>query len=167
MKHPEGLKNLYNPQGYEGLTSDDRIVEMYVNTVIDHDLEVHYCISVRHRPYLNDVTVNGKIPEDMEEVRDYLFVSIMLLKRWPEQTEPEYRAAWMGTPYHPFDGFPSQRDVLSAFMDFIEGAPSNPCTPIEARWCPRCGDCCCEANWSDLASPECPLHGMDSNHSSH
>lgn len=165
INHPEGAA-IYQSQGYESLESDDRTVEMYVNTIIDHDLEIHYCISVRWRPYLA-MERTKEVWDANPEVRDHLFVSIMLLKRWPECTEPEYRARWMNHPHHPFDDdSPSQRDVLSAFMDFIEGAPSNPCTPVEARWCPRHGDCTCpqESGWEDLANEGCPLHRMTSEH---
>lgn len=164
LNHPEGSRALYHPQGYEGLTSEDRTVEMYVITVLDFDLEVHFCISVRWRPYLA-MERSQEVWDANPEVRDHLFLSVELLKRWPEQEGPIWRAAWMGRPHHPFDkDSPTTREVMTALLDFIEGAPHTPCTPIEARWCPRCGDCRCEADWSDLANPDCPLHGMDSDH---
>jgi len=122
LNHPEGSRALYHPQGYEGLTSEDDVTELYVTVVIDLDLEIFYCISVRHRPYLNGVTVNGKIPEDMEEVRDHLFVAVELLLLHPEQKGPITHHEWMNRPHHPFDeDSPTPRETMNAFMDFIEG----------------------------------------------
>ena len=113
---------LYHPQGYTAYETHDREWEMYAIAVMDFDLYVYYCFSVRHRPYLaNPVTINGRTPEDMEERRDHLFVEFPILKRYPEQTEPEFRIEWMGDPHKPFDeqgGY--YRKAMAAFMDFID-----------------------------------------------
>jgi hypothetical protein len=120
-RHPEGSKSLYHPQGYEGLTSDDRVTELYCLSVIDFDLELFYCFSVRWRPYLNGVTLNGKIPPGMDEVRDHLFIGMETLRAHPDQTEPIFRTAWMGQPHRTFDETSSTyREVMNAFMNFID-----------------------------------------------
>lgn len=38
------------------------------------------------------------------------------------------------------------------------------CTAVEARWCPRCGDCSCPPYPGDLDDRRCPLHAPDSPH---
>ena len=113
---------LYRPQGYKGYECSDREWEMYAVAVIDFDLYVYYCFSVRHRPYLaNPVTVDGRTPEFMEERRDHLFVELPILKSHPDQTEPEFRVAWMGDAHKPFSEHAgTYRDVMAAFMDFID-----------------------------------------------
>jgi hypothetical protein len=118
---------LYHPQGYTAYETHDREWEMYALAVIDFDLYVYYCFSVRHRPYLaSDEWLSGNphlLPSN--EMRDHLFVEFPIMKRTPEQTEPEFRIEWMGAPHEPFDeNSATYREVMASFMDFIdEGRP--------------------------------------------
>jgi hypothetical protein len=123
---------LYSPQGYEGLETQEGVLEFYLNSLVDHDLEIHYCISVRCRPYRSGWTLNGATPPEMNEVRDHLFVTLELLKTHPDQTRPNWRAAWMGRP-HNLWSHPTQREILGAFADFIEGKGHS----RESQWADR------------------------------
>jgi hypothetical protein len=38
------------------------------------------------------------------------------------------------------------------------------CTPVEAHWCPRCGDCTCPHPEDELSSDGCPLHDPRCDH---
>lgn len=119
-----GMDQGYTPQGYEGFEAEDRAWEMYLMALMDFDLVVYLCFSVRSRPYLaSNVTLNGETPEGMGEMRDHLFVEVPL---WGPRASvhgavPVFRHAWHGHPHQPFESTPvSYRDVMAAFMDFID-----------------------------------------------
>jgi hypothetical protein len=101
-------KKLYTPQGYEGYRCGETNAEMYLLSVIDLDLDVYYCISVRWRP------------KDEPEVRDHLFVRFPLLMA-EFGNGFSISSQWRGDP-HSFseDGSDKLRQVMADFWTFIE-----------------------------------------------
>lgn len=56
-----------------------------------------------------------------------------------------------------------ERGEIRAWIDSLPRADAVPeCTGLTARWCPRCGDCCCVGD--DMDNPSCPLHAPGSKH---
>ena len=49
------------------------------------------------------------------------------------------------------------------YNGILPGHTPVQCTPIEAVWCPVCGDCICDREVS-MNDPQCPLHAPWSNH---